>query len=239
MMIAKGRFYYPRKKNSGVSDAMSISYGEIMTNEELDAIEAEVNSVMGPEDRTWFRGKEGTLYFHNAPGDFCASVEYEIGYKLRDLVLANKPEVLVEVGTSKGFSGFWLMLAMLRNGKGHLITFDPADVIKDCGAPFWKKFGLPSELVTYSRSLVWDAPPELPQSIDFVFEDASHEVDDTQKIVETLAPRVKRGGIMAFHDIFLCRHEGSFLLKWFGEHADQWDYKEIQEGRGLGIARKR
>lgn len=199
----------------------------------------QIYAVRGEKDREWNRGAEGTPLFHNAPKMHVASIEIEMGQKLRDLVVEHKPNVLVEVGTNRGFSTTWLMLGMIENGKGHLTTFDIVDALEAYGRPYWDQFGLPKEMVTYVTKPIWDNPPELCMPIDFVFHDASHDVDPTAKEIEALAPRVVKGGIITFHDIFLCRHQGEFLLKWFEEHKDQWDYEEWQYGRGLGIARRK
>lgn len=209
------------------------------TEEQIKAVEDAIVAARGEEDRVWYRGAPGTPYFHNAPGGHCASVEIEMGQKVMSLVLERKPEVLVEVGTNKGMSSTWLMLGMLRNRKGHLTTFDIEDVLKAHGAPYWDTFKLPKELVTYAITPVWGNPPQLPASIDFVFHDASHDVEPTIKEIEALAPRMTKGGIIAFHDAFLCRHQGLACLEWFNNHKFDWSYEEWQFGRGLGIARKR
>lgn len=204
-----------------------------------DEVERRIVAAKGHQDVTWYRGKEGSPYFHNAPGDHSASVEVEMGQKLKSLVIEAKPSVLVEVGSNRGMSTTWLMLGMLANRKGHLTTFDIEDVLKLYGDPYWAQFGLPKEMVTYVIKPVWGDPPELPPSIDFVFHDASHDVDPTIKEIEALAPRMSKGGVIAFHDAFLCRHQGEACLKWFGTHSDEWSYEEWQYGRGMGIARRK
>jgi predicted O-methyltransferase YrrM len=202
------------------------------------AVADQIYDLRGELDHVWNRGDAGTPIFHNAPGTHVASVEIEMGQYLRDLVIDSRPSVLVEVGTNKGFSSTWLILGMLENAKGHLTTFDIDDVRALYGKPYWDQFGLPKEMVTYVQKPVWGDPPELPAKIDFVFHDASHDVEPTSKEVEALAPRITAGGLMTFHDVRLCAHMGDFLIEWFKKHPD-FDYSEWRCGRGLGIARRK
>jgi predicted O-methyltransferase YrrM len=146
----------------------------------------------------------------------------------------------VDVGTNLGHSATWLLLGVERNQKGRIWTFDIQDWRSGMGYGglfFWQRYGLPDR-PTFVQKAVWDAE-ELPAEIDFVFEDASHDEEPSKRQLEVLTPRMRPGGTMAFHDIFLCRHEGEILLKWFGDRKGEWDYKEIQMGRGLGVATRK
>ena len=199
-------------------------------------VEARVIEDIGHEDVAWNRGKAGSQVHHFAPRGHAASVNFEEGQKLRDLVIESKRDTLVEVGTNRGFSTLWIMLGMLKNDSGHLTTFDIVDAEKEYGVPYWKQYGLPKELVTYVQKPIWGNPPELPSQVDFVFVDSSHEVGETLQELEALTPRVPIGGIMVFHDIFLCWHMGREILRWF-TNKPGWTYEEWEYGRGLGIAR--
>lgn len=211
------------------------------TRERTMAAADSVWASRGPLDETWNRGEPGSPLFHNAPGGHCASVEVEMGQRIMALVEESRPDVLVEVGTNKGMSSAWLMMGMLLNGRGRLTTFDIEDVRAVHGTPYWESLGLPASLVDYAISPVWGNPPQLPASIDFVFHDASHDEEPTRRELEALEPRMSARGVMAFHDVFLCRHQGEVLLKFFGspEMKAKWSYEEWQRGRGLGIARRR
>lgn len=205
----------------------------------VEKIEQEIVSSAGELDKTWYRGAPGTPYFHNAPGSHTSSVEIEMGQKIMSLVVEHKPKVLVEIGTNKGFSTTWLMLGMIKNGFGSLITFDIEDMRKVYGMPYWEQYGLPKEMVRYVIGSVWDKKSELPSTIDFMFHDASHDVEPTKKELHTIAPLIPSGGIMSFHDVFLCRHQGEVILDWINERKSDWEYQEWQYGRGLGIARRK
>ncbi len=195
----------------------------------------------GKPDVEWNRGAAGEPIFHASMDTHVAQIEYEMGLLLMDLVRTYKPETLVEVGTNRGYSTSCLLVAMEQNQKGHLTTFDIEDVRSAWWGPqCWEILKIPETRLTVVKNSLWDASPQqqLPEKIDFVFHDASHEVDQTEKEIETLAPRMTSSGVISFHDIFLCRHMGEFLLSWFNQRKTEWKYEEIQKGRGLGIACK-
>lgn len=190
----------------------------------------------GDVDEVWYRGAAGTPKMHNSMGTHVSQIEFEMGRILMALVRRHKPEVLVEIGTNRGYSTSCLLLAMEKNKKGGLTTFDIEDVNTVWWRPqCWELLEIPTTRLTCVAKPVWELD-KLPSSIDFVFHDASHEVDQTLKELEVLAPRIANNGILTFHDIFLCRHMGEFLVEWF--YKDGWDYRELQKGRGLGIAKR-
>lgn len=190
----------------------------------------------GEQDTLWNRGEEGSPVFHHGWLMHAASIEYEMGQMLMSLVKDRKPNTIVEIGTNIGYSTSCLLLAALENGKGTVTTFDIEDVqvtYKDMIA--WKVLGLPTDNLKVVTEPTW-ATDKLPTAIDFVFHDASHDVEPTKLEVERLAPLITKEGVMAFHDIFLCRHMGEFLFNWFKDRGSEWKYSEIRRGRGLGVA---
>lgn len=198
-------------------------------------VQKQLESFSTIEDKEWNRGKQDIPTFHNGYGKHVASIELEIGRKLSDLIVKAKPKTIVEVGTNIGYSTAWLLLAGLQNGLEKLITFD----IVEEPLRVWRALSLPEEKLQFVRSSVWDGKSHLPASIDFVFHDASHEVEQTQKELDTLTDIMSLGGVMTFHDIFLCRHMGVVVKEHFDKRTQNWHYEEIQEGRGLGVATRK
>ena len=219
---------------------------EAMTDEELDRIEAAIVNAQGPEDRVWNRGLTADgKYFHNAPGNHCASVETEMGQKIKELVIETKPLVCVEVGTNKGYSSTWILLGIERNHLGYLVTFDngseiSVDTLRDGVVDnfFWREFNLPEWHIQFVKSNVWDNPVQLPQEIDFCFNDSSHKKDETLHEVEVIAPRIRKNGIFCFHDVLLIGEMGVPVEAYFKSKPTEWSYEVWPYGRGLGIARK-
>lgn len=193
-------------------------------------------AIRGPIDTLWDRGN-GAPMFHHGYHEHAAGIEYEMGQMLHKLVKVHRPLRIVEIGTNIGYSTVWLMLAALENGYGTVTTFDVEDVQATYQERItWKLIGLPENILKVVQEPTW-ATNELPSTIDFAFHDASHDVEPTKVEVERLGPLMKKpGGVMAFHDIFLCRHMGEFLFQWFSKHSNDWDYSEIRQGRGLGVA---
>jgi predicted O-methyltransferase YrrM len=79
------------------------------------------------------------------------------------------------------------------------------------------------------------------KKIDFLFIDGDHSYLGVKKDFELYAPLVKRGGIIAFHDIvpsFLCPEVK--VHKFWNEIKINYRYKEIvkdpnQDAYGIGV----
>lgn len=198
----------------------------------IDKFLEQLKAFAGEEDKEWNRAP-GTPLLHQGYKQHAASIELEMGEKLFELVGQHRPTTIVEVGTCIGYSTTWLLLAALEYKLGTVTTFD----IEEWPIRVWKEIkGLPLDKLKFVKKASWDAGSDLPEQIDFVFHDASHDVEPTQRELEILAPRITKNGCMAFHDVNLCRHMGDVVKKYFADRVHDWDYSEWAHGRGLGIA---
>ena len=147
-------------------------------------------------------------------------VESEITYLL---VREFRPEVIVEISPSAGWSSSWLLHALKDNGSGMLHSFD---VIDDSMRL------LPSEL-THGRweFILGDVRQmlgKLPECVDYLFMDADHSSAFAQWYIEEVLPRVRSGGIVSVHDVFHtsdpCSHdeEGGVINDWLEQHGKKF-----------------
>lgn len=200
-------------------------------------VQKQLESLAGPEDREWYRGKPGSPYLHLGYHLHASSIELELAQKLLAFIRERKPKNLVEVGTNIGLSTSWQLLGIGYNGFGHLTTFDIKNWSTETPWIWTTIQGLPVESLTFVESSVWDGKDKLPETIDWVFIDSSHEVDQTKKELETLCPKMSVGGMMTFHDVKLCGHCGDTIQEYFSDKS-YWKYYVIEEGRGLGVAER-
>ncbi|MGW8972156.1 class I SAM-dependent methyltransferase [Streptomyces platensis] len=137
--------------------------------------------------------------------------EAEITYLLlRDLA----PEVVVEVGTFRGWSTTWILSALRDNGTGHLYSFDIVDnVVKN----------VPAELSegrwTFTKGDLRDNLAKVPTETDYLFIDADHGARFARWYIDNLFPVVRPGTPTSVHDVFHGRRpkpmsEGSVIIKW-------------------------
>lgn len=119
---------------------------------------------------------------------------------------------LVEIGVWKGKSLLFLATESIKSGKDHrIVAIDPweddgASVGETADsdaayADFQRNIAPASERVEVMRTTSLEASREFAdESIDFVFVDASHRYEDVLADLETWAPKVRPGGVIAGHD---------------------------------------
>ena len=114
------------------------------------------------------------------------------GRMLYALVRALRPETIVEIGSLHGCSASHMAAACLRNGFGTVYAVDPCLDFSRVDP------GLMTRLVPVRRDFFeW----ELPERIDFVFEDGAHEKGFTGRALKRLAPNLPEGAAVFCHDI--------------------------------------
>lgn len=125
--------------------------------------------------------------------DIDAEVLYLV---LRDL----KPDVSVEISAGNGWSTSWHLNALKDNGKGMLSSFD----IHDASVR-----GLPLELTRgrwkFFLGDIHQRVSDVPAKLDFLMMDSEHTDTFCDWFVPTFFPRVRPGGKIVAHDIFMLR----------------------------------
>jgi predicted O-methyltransferase YrrM len=144
-------------------------------------------------------------------------VEAELTY-LR--IRALRPEVVVELGSFRGWSTTWILRALRDNGAGSLISFD---LLTDA-----ERF-VPAELAARWTLVPGDVRRHLaamPTRIDYLFVDADHGADFARWYLTELLPRV-HGGV-SVHDIYHRRDpsrdegEAAVVLEWLRRRGIAW-----------------
>lgn len=163
------------------------------------------------------------------------AIELEVGEFLNALVRMTKPAIVVETGTHKGFSTLMIAQALKANGKGHLYTADLTDhgVMKEC-----EQFGVGS-LVTFSKGdsciMISKLAPRV-KNIDFLWLDADHSTEAVLKELNAAIPLLKRGALVAFHDIITDPREAKAVLE-IRKRFPSWEYINFITARGFALMR--
>lgn len=161
------------------------------------------------------------------------SVEQMYGLMLYGAMRTHRPQVVVELGTGRGYSTAWIMLGLAENESGELYTCDlnPSD------NPVWNQVGLtPHSLTYFSNDPVSSLTDKLPAEIDFIFHDAGHSWDEVAHDLMWLLPRLRVGGALVIHDIRHSPQMGEKLVEWFDSRPDEFKYETVEEASGVGIA---
>ena len=120
----------------------------------------------------------------------------EDGRVLRLLTEAVGAKHVVEIGTSNGYSGIWLCLALRTTG-GKLTTFEIDEGRAKLARENFKRAGV-EKLVTLVMGDAHENVTKIKEPIDVLFIDADKEgyIDYLKKLL----PRVKPGGLILAHN---------------------------------------
>lgn len=163
------------------------------------------------------------------------AIELEVGEFLNALVRMTKPAIVVETGTHKGFSTLMVAQALKANGKGHLYTFDLTDygVLKEC-----EQFGVGS-FVTFTKGDsavgISKLSPRV-KNIDFLWLDADHSTEAVIKELNAALPMLRKGTLVAFHDIITDVREAKAVLE-IRKRFPAWEYINFITARGFALMR--
>ncbi|MBI3041358.1 MAG: O-methyltransferase [Betaproteobacteria bacterium] len=125
------------------------------------------------------------------------SVPEEDGRLLRLLADSAGAKQVVEVGTSTGYSGLWLLLALARTG-GRLTTYEVDRGRHDMARHNFERAGL----LGHATLVLGDAHAEVTKlkgPLDLVFLDADKE--GYPDYLQKLAPLVRPGGLIVAHNM--------------------------------------
>lgn len=125
------------------------------------------------------------------------------GQILYALIRALQPAQVVEIGVDSGGTSTHILTALYRNGDGQLYSVDIKSDVGD---------NIPAELRPRWTLRIGDAlTAELPDQVDFVFEDGDHTLTFTHAILtrlKALNPRV-----ILSHDYYTHETYGGFYVK--------------------------
>lgn len=125
------------------------------------------------------------------------SVPEEDGRLLRILTESIGAKQVVEIGTSTGYSGLWILLALMRTG-GRLVTYEIDRGRHEQARRNYEQAGL----LRQAALVLGDAHAEIAKltgPIDLVFLDADKE--GYPDYLQKLAPLVRPGGLVVAHNM--------------------------------------
>lgn len=124
------------------------------------------------------------------------STAHEEKVILYEAIKEAKPEVVVEIGTHRGLTSCYMLMALDENEKGHLHTADPYE---------WGARGNFRKFPELEKRVTWYQKPgkELVHDIDkidFMFVDGFHEKEYVLEEIDALFPLLTEGAVVFFHD---------------------------------------
>jgi len=177
-------------------------------------------------------------------------VMYEIA-KLLELVARLKPKTVLEIGTAGG--GTLFLFTRVADPEATIISIDLPGGPFGGGYPRWKiplykSFSREGQKIYLIRRSSHD-PKTLEEvkrilsgeRVDFLFIDGDHTYEGVKKDFEMYSPLVKKGGIIAFHDLVPGPFENvGGVPKFWNEIKRNFAYMEIvkdwkQNGCGIGV----
>jgi predicted O-methyltransferase YrrM len=170
--------------------------------------------------------------------------------ELTSLLAAERPQRVLEIGTASG--GTLYLFAWASTTHARLLSLDVREYDRSHRRLF-ESFGRgPQRTVVMqadsheyaTRALVEAFFDDRP--LDFLFIDGDHSYDSVRCDYEIYAPLVRKGGLIAFHDIVDGREElvGGVPRFWREVQPQLADTREIVEswdqgGYGIGVGRRR
>lgn len=164
--------------------------------------------------------------------------------RLLEEVQRLRPQAMLEIGTANGGSLFGL--ARVCAPDAHIISVDLPKGSFGGGYPRWKiplfnSFAYGEQRLdlmrgdSHLRRTFDEVHTRLGgQMLDFVFIDGDHAYDGVRRDFELYEPLVRRGGLVAFHDIVPLDHDNSSLGDDPGEVPQFWtDLTAVREGKEL------
>ncbi|MGH7992284.1 MAG: class I SAM-dependent methyltransferase [Limisphaerales bacterium] len=171
--------------------------------------------------------------------------------RLATLVQERKPQVIVEIGTANG--GTLVAWCALAQPRAVIVSIDLPGGMHGGGYAYWRSF-IYRRFAQPEQSLhLWRADSHLPgtrerlqtllppQGIDFLFIDGDHTYEGVKADFEMYSPLVRKGGLVALHDICVHPPEMDCHVDQFWREVQQ-KYKtseiienEKQGGLGIGV----
>jgi predicted O-methyltransferase YrrM len=137
-----------------------------------------------------------------------AQVSRSVGEFLAAVAIAHRAKLIVEVGTSYGFSGLWWSAALAGTG-GHLHTIDKSEKKYSSAKATFAAAGL-ADRVTNHLGDAREVLPGITGVIDIVFIDADKPA--TQGYFDTLWPKVRVGGAVLTDNVLSHQREmGAYI----------------------------
>jgi len=119
------------------------------------------------------------------------------GRFLYDLILEKKYTRGLEIGTSNGYSGLWIGLALKQNG-GELVTIEIDPRAANEARKNFRDAGL-NQVIKVMTADALEGIPEVPGTFDFVFIDAHKP--EYYDYLQLVRHRMVKGGAITAHNV--------------------------------------
>ncbi len=136
-------------------------------------------------------------FFQKHGGWYDMNVPALDGQLLYNLILDNKYQQALEIGTSTGHSGIWMAWALSKTG-GILITIEIDKSRHEEALANFKEAGV-DHIIDARLDNAHELVPKLKGPFDFVFSDA--DKGWYQNYFEAVDPKLKVGGCYATHNV--------------------------------------
>jgi predicted O-methyltransferase YrrM len=171
--------------------------------------------------------------------------------ELVTLVEKMRPETVLEIGTASG--GTLFLFSRVASPNASIISVDLPGGIHGGGYPWWKtilyrSFASRKQKITLMRvdshldATLNDVKKMLGgRKVDFLFIDGDHTYNGVRKDFENYAPLVRKGGLIALHDIASDLDRlGCEVYKYWNETKPRYRHTEIvttggQTLYGIGV----
>ncbi|HSJ66757.1 MAG TPA: class I SAM-dependent methyltransferase [Anditalea sp.] len=163
------------------------------------------------------------------------NVPYEDGQVLHDLIVNNKYQSALEIGTSTGHSTIWIAWALSKTG-GKLITIEMDEKRQREARKHLEAVGL-TDYVDFRLGNAHDIVRDLDVHLDFVFSDA--DKDWYVQYFKDIHPNLKRGGTFAAHNVLQNISGISEYMKFVNQHPDYHTTVDKTSNSGIAISIKK
>jgi len=163
-----------------------------------------------------------------------ANVPPEDGRLLRLLAETSNAKHVVEIGTSNGYSGLWLLLALQATG-GKLTTHEIDPERAALSRENFKQAGV-DDIVTVVEGDAHETVMELKEEIDILFLDADKQgyIDYLDKLL----PLVRPGGLIVAHNMN-ARQADPKYVEAITTNPDLETLFLNMDGTGVGVTLKK
>ena len=162
------------------------------------------------------------------------NVPVDDGRLLRLLVESTGAKRVVEIGTSNGYSGIWICLALKKTG-GQLITHDIDQRRIALARANFKRAGV-EDLITIVEGDAHETVKQQKDPIDVLFIDA--DKPGYPDYLEKLLPRVRPGGLVFAHNMRRPQPDPRYI-KAITTDANLDTSFVLMEGAGVGVTLKK
>jgi predicted O-methyltransferase YrrM len=149
------------------------------------------------------------------------------------LLLATGADCCLEIGTSYGYSGLWILAAMEKNN-GVLTTIDLLQRKSDAALARFKEANLDNR-ATLLTGPALDIIPNIDGPFNFALIDADKE--NCQNYVEAILPKLNNRGIILTDNTLTHADQMKPFLKWIRNH-DALTSAHIPIGNGMELSIK-